>query len=374
MAPITAPKCQQEGCNNPTWYGLCHHHQSGAPSGVPASNGTSIGSPASPSVNFIHYANVSDLWSDLLGAFPDAGDVVQPKTIRQEALDTLSSAVDNEAYRRFPSLDVADYNEREELVAQMREKMVDDLLPEVSHVTGSEARELSYSSADQYGRSAEDSRYLASYALNVEWECHRIMGGADNVSYEQFVKNAVPDMRDAIDMAFRRNLGEFNEIIRQVSHREPLNSQPIAPHLAVEPIIHTRPEDDLVQGQVIHDPVDSEIADWFVQNRKYLDATGPEVPAQPNHQPVVQYEQRMTEQERPESLFGQLLRKGVEKAKDYIEDPDGIHEANRIKARDERERAARQRQIEEDERIERELKRELLIQRKNRNRKSRGWF
>ena len=385
MSPVAAPKCQHEGCQNPTWYGLCHHHQSGSSSQQGESPLAST-SPPVPSLKFLHYANVSDLWSDLLGAFPDAGDVVQPKTIRQEALDTLSAAVDNEAYRRFPAIDVADYNEREALVAQMREQLVKDLLPEPSHVTGSEARELSYSSADQYGRSAEDSRYLASFALNAEWECHRIMGSRQDTSFEQFVQDAVPDMQDAIDMSFRRNLAGFTDIIRQVTHRDPLNSNPIAPHLAIIPMqAPSAPENDIVPGEVVGEPVD-EITDWFNNNRKYItEQPAIPVPPLPNYQPAVhpdqgyqQYPPAVPQQQgyqnnasaQQESVLGQLFRKGVEKAKDYIEDPDGIHEAKRIAARKVREEAERRKQAAYDAKLDRELKEQLLIQRRRRNR---GW-
>lgn len=373
MAPVAAPKCQSEGCNNPTWHIYCHHHQGGA-AGAPSTAAATIGSPVAPSsLNFMHYTNVSDLWTDLLGAFPDAGDVVQPKTIRQEALDTLSTAVDAEAYRRFPAIDVADYNERESLIAQMREQLVTDLLPEASHVTGWEARELSYSSADQYGRSAEDSRYLASFALNAEWECHRIMGQQSDISFEQFVQNGVPEMREAIDMSFRRNLNEFAEIIRQTSGREPLNGNPAAPHLAIAPV-HVRPENDVVQGHVVGQPVD-EIADWFERNRQYI--TEPEqqhqqqqVPPYPQHQPSNYYglSQQAPQQAQEESIMGGLFRKGIEKLKDYVEDPDGIHEAKRLNARNQRIEAARIRQKQEDEELDRKLKKELLKQRQRRNR------
>jgi hypothetical protein len=310
------------------------------------------------------------LWADLLGAFPDAGDVVQPKTIRQEALDTLSTAVDAEAYRRFPSLDVSDYNERETLIAQMREELVTDLLPEASHVTGAEAKELSYSSADQYGRSAEDSRYLASFALNAEWECHRMMGQQSDISFEQFVQNGIPEMREAIDMSFRRNLSEFSEIIRQTSGRDPLNQNPAAPGLAIA-AVHVHPEDDVVVGHVVEPPVD-EIADWFERNRKYVNEPAQQqLPPQPNHQPNSYYQDQQAQQYQPqdESIMGGLFRKGVEKLKDYVEDPEGIHAAKRIAARDQREQAAKIRQKKYDENLDRRLKEELLKQRQHRNRR-----
>jgi hypothetical protein len=341
-----------------------------------------IGAPPSASLKFMHYSTVSDLWSDLLGAFPDAGDVVQPKTIRQEALDTLSAAVDNEAYRRFPEIDVADYDEREALVAQMREQIVHDLLPEPSHVTGTEARELSYSSVDQYGRSAEDSRYLASFALNAEWECQRIIGSRDDISFEQFVQDVAPDMREAIDMSFRRNLGDFTDIIRQVTQRDPLNPNPVAPHLVIAPLKASSPDYDVISGEVVGEPVD-EITDWFNTNRQYIAENAPSVPPQPVHQPAVQHDQgyqqypapqqypvqqhqNQQQNSQPESVFGQLLRKGVDAAKVYIEDPDG----KRMAARQAREEAARIREAREDARVQRELNKELLIQRKKRNR---GW-
>jgi hypothetical protein len=342
-----------------------------------------IGAPPSASLKFMHYSSVSDLWADLLGAFPDAGDVVQPKTIRQEALDTLSAAVDNEAYRRFPAIDVADYDEREALVAQMREQLVHDLLPEPSHVTGTEARELSYSSADQYGRSAEDSRYLASFALNAEWECQRIIGNRDDISFEQFVQDVAPDMREAIDMSFRRNLGDFTDIIRQVTQRDPLNPNPVAPHLVIAPLRTASPDYDVIAGEVVGEPVD-EITDWFNTNRQHLAENPPNVPPQPNHQPAVQHDQgyqqypapqqqypvqqhqNQQQNSQPESVFGQLLRKGVDAAKVYIEDPDG----KRMAARQAREEAARIREAREDARVQRELNKELLIQRRKRNR---GW-
>jgi hypothetical protein len=308
---------------------------------------------------------------------------VQPKTIRQEALDTLSAAVDNEAYRRFPAIDVADYDEREALVAQMREQLVHDLLPEPSHVTGTEARELSYSSADQYGRSAEDSRYLASFALNAEWECQRIIGNRDDISFEQFVQDVAPDMREAIDMSFRRNLGDFTDIIRQVTQRDPLNPNPVAPHLVIAPLRTASPDYDVIAGEVVGEPVD-EITDWFNTNRQHLAENPPNVPPQPNHQPAVQHDQgyqqypapqqqypvqqhqNQQQNSQPESVFGQLLRKGVDAAKVYIEDPDG----KRMAARQAREEAARLREEREDARVQRELAKELLIQRKKRNR---GW-
>ena len=375
MAPVAAPKCQYEGCQNPTWHIYCHHHQGGA-SGKASTAAATIGSPATPTLNFLHYANVSDLWSDLLGAFPDAGDVVQPKTIRQEALDTLSTAVDAEAYRRFPSLDVPDYNEREALIAQMREQLVIDLLPEASHVTGSEARELSYSSADQYGRSAEDSRYLASFALNSEWECHRIMGQNVDASFEQFVQNGLPEMREAIDMSFRRNLSEFADIIRQTSGREPLNGNPVAPHLAIAPV-YVKPENDVVTGQVVGSPVD-DIAQWFNENRQYIDnpSQSSSVPPQPAQPPSNYYGQQIPNQQQyhqnqqqEETVMGGLWKMAKEKVKDYIEDPDGVHEANRLAARDRREQEARAAQKAKDEKLDRELKEQLLIQRKRRNRR-----
>lgn len=376
MSPVAAPKCQHEGCQNPTWYGLCHHHQSGSSA---ASAPSVISAPPSTSLKFMHYSNVSDLWSDLIGAFPDAGEVVQPKTIRQEALDTLSAAVDNEVYRRFPDIDVADYDERESLVNQMREQLIHELLPEPSHVTGSEARELSYSSVDQYGRSAEDSRYLASFALNAEWECQRIIGNRADISFEQFVQDVAPDMREAIDMSFRRNLGSFTDIIRQVSHRDPLNPDPIAPHLVIQPM-QARPQDyDVIAGEVVGEPVD-EITDWFNTNRQYIAEHGPadgSTPPPPARQPSISqdqgYQQYPTQQYNPqqgnqpeESVFGQLLRKGVEAAKVYIEDPDG----KRLAARQERERKQAERQAREDAQLKRDLDKELLISRKKRNR---GW-
>lgn len=340
-------------------------------------------------MQFLHYSNVSDLWADLIGAFPDAGDVVQPKTIRQEAIDTLSAAVDSEAYRRFPQLDVENYEQREALVAQMREQIVTDLLPEVSHVTGTEARELSYSSVDQYGRSAEDSRYLASYALNAEWECRRILGAQEETSFDQFVQNAAPDMRDAIDMAFRRNLGAFNEIVRQVSYRDPLNTEPIAPNLVITPVQNQT--DYVIPGEVVGE-VNDEIADWFTRNRQYI-ANNPDpvtAPPAPGYQPTVQYGQnglpdqgyqqyppqhqqgqqwQGQQQPQEESFFNQMVRKGIGKAKDYLEDPDGVHEARRRANRLQREQEATQRQLQADANLRRELDKELLISRRKRNRR-----
>ena len=370
MSRIAAPKCQQEGCQNPTWYGFCHHHQSQSGSNAAPSVGVS---PQTPSLSFLHYSNVSDLWSDMLGAFPDAGEVVHPRTIRQEAFDTLSAAVDAEAYRRFPALNVADYGQREALVAEMRERLVDDLLPEASTVTGEEARELSYSSADQYGRSAEDSRYLASYALNAEWECARILGEQVDPSFEQFVQRSVPEMRDAIDLSFRRNLASFDEIIRQTTGNKPLNPNPVAPHLAVAEEV-VPPENDVIQGEVTHqsDDVAGDVADWFEQQRRSqsmvqqpaANETGvyshaDYYPPQPQHDPGQQ-------QEPAPSVVGSIVNQGINMLKYYIDDPDG----KRIAAKKRREDLERERLAKYDEDLDRKLKESLLRQRE---RRARGW-
>lgn len=371
MSRIAAPKCQQEGCQNPTWYGYCHHHQSQTGS---AGSSPSVGTtPQNPSLSFLHYSNVADLWSDVLGAFPDAGEVVHPRTIRQEAIDTLSAAVDSEVYRRFPSLNVADYGQREELVAELRERLVDDLLPEASTVTGEEARELSYSSADQYGRSAEDSRYLASFALNAEWECARIRGEQTEASFEQFVQRSVPEMRDAIDLSFRRNLSSFDEIIRQTTGSEPLNPYPVAPHLAVVPEV-VAPEDDLIQGEVTDrsDDVATEVADWFSEQRRAQSLaeqpaspeSGPRsladfYPPQPQHHPGQQPEPE-------QSVVGSVMKQGMNMLKYIIEDPDG----KRLAAKKRREDQEKERLKKYDEDLDRKLKESLLAQRQ---RRARGW-
>ena len=394
MGRIAAPKCQHEGCQNPTWYGLCHHHQSGtngsaSPSVLPGT------APTAASTNFLHYASVSDLWSDLSGAFPDVGEVVKPATIRQETLDTLSAAVDNEAYRRFPALDVADYNERERLVGELREQLVNDLLPEASTVTGSEARELSFSSSDQYGRSAEDSRYLASFALNAEWECQRIMGEQTDPSFEHFVEDAVPAMRDAIDLSFRRNLGEFSDIIQQVTGRNPQNPDPIAPHLVVAPSAPAEDSGEFIVGQVVEGDTSDATAGWSGGYSKPVGQQGqpqgqlfPPQPVQPpqSYQPYPPqqapqqgYQPYPNQQQQPEYGYqpepvGDLMRRGLGKLKEYIEDPDGVHTARRLTARAQREEQRAIRQKAEDEKLERDLKRALLEQRQNRNRRNRGWF
>jgi hypothetical protein len=168
-----------------------------------------------------------------------------------------------------------------------------------------------------------------------------------------------------------------------VTQRDPLNPNPVAPHLVIAPLKVANPDYDVVSGEVVGEPVD-EITDWFNTNRQHLAENPPSaMPPQPNHQPAVHYDQgyqqypapqqqaypnqqQPQQNSQPESVFGQLLRKGVDAAKLYIEDPDG----KRMAARQAREEAARLREEREDARVQRELAKELLIQRKKRNR---GW-
>lgn len=388
MNRIPAPKCLHEGCQRTTHRIYCFDHQQ------PSTEASSAVAPAalkdqpqSPTPNFARYSNAPDLWADLLGAFPDIGDVVHPHTIRQEAIGTLRAAVDAEAYRRFPSLNVSDAGEREALVEELRERVISDLMPGLSNVSGAEARELSHSSSDIYGRSAEDSRYLASYALNAEWECGRILNGSvlgEGGSLEQFVSTVAPQMRDTIDIAFRRNLGDFANIIAETTGSQPLNGDPIAPHLAIvlppqSPPSTPAPTPEQSAEEAAYAEQAEYVANWFDNNR-----VSPEPPQPQQQQPRAQSEFQYPEQgqgQYPQQQQGQpatpifsILRKGMKALDSFIMDEDGSREATRILARKQREDAEREARKNRAAEVDLMLKEELLKQRQIRNKKASGWW
>lgn len=363
MSGIPAPNCQHEGCGNKTWYGYCHQHRlSGAVQAPPPVAAAHASRPAAVAPPM--YASPEALWADMLTVFPDAGDAVDAATIRQEALDTMAAAVDSEACRRFRELDVEDPYRRNELIDQMRTTLVAELTPEASRVTAEEARELAASSADHFGRSAEDSRYLAAYALGAEWEFQR-QSGTVVASYEQFVADAAPQMQAAIDTSFRRNLSELDQIIAQTTGRPPLCAAPLPPGLALpfEPVPDPDPEPEYSPE------VQAEIAQWFVDNQ-HAQQQGyqsyPQQPAAPGHgQPAP---------EAKPSGLRQLWEIGKAAAIDYITDPNGEWEARRAaKALDEAEaqRIAARREREE---LDLALDRELLKDRIHRNNRRSSWW
>jgi hypothetical protein len=390
MNRIPAPKCLHEGCQRTTHRIYCFDHQQTQNPDVSAVAPSPLKDhPQTPTPNFARYTSAPDLWADLLGAFPDIGDVVHPHTIRQEALGTLRAAVDAEAYRRFPALNVSDAAERESLIEQERARVINDLMPGVSNVTGTEARELSHSSSDIFGRSAEDSRYLASYAINAEWECGRILNGSvlgEGGSLEQFVNTVSPQMRDTIDIAFRRNLGDFANIIEETTGRPPLNSDPIGPHLAIALPPQMPPSVAATSPQQLADEAAyaeqaAYVANWFDNNRV---PTEPSQQQQQHQQPKAQSEFQYPEngqqaqyqqqaQPEPVPIFS-ILRRGMKALDSFIMDEDGSRENTRILARKQREEAERTARLNRAAEVDLRLKEELLKQREIRNKKASGWW
>lgn len=227
----TAPRCRAEGvnCGNRTWHpsGLCHLHvnmEMGSRSSAPFPGGdaprpSSYGYGASPH-------DPSGVMESARGAFPDMIGEVHPRSMREQVVNTLQSAVSIEAYRQFPkTVDVVD-STRDEMIKVYYSELVQSLVPSPVTISDRDARMVSHSSEDSYGRGLDESRALASYGLRKEWELARSLGFDNDENrvpysddFSQYCANNQRYFSRVVSDEFMRQMNHYHDIVSDVMGR-----------------------------------------------------------------------------------------------------------------------------------------------------------
>lgn len=230
-----APSCMAKGtnCSNRTWHpsGVCHVHLNAGFTATDAPGNTWTPPDSNPprSSQYGYGANPSDagaVMESARGAFPDMGGEVHPRTIRNQVVNTLQSAVSIEAYRQFPkTVDVVD-STRDEMIKVYYSDMVHSLVPSPVTISDRDAQMISRSSEDSYGRGMDESRALASYGLRKEWELARSLGfdsDENRVPYSddfgQYCANNQRYFSRVVSDEFMRQMNHYHDIVSDVMGR-----------------------------------------------------------------------------------------------------------------------------------------------------------
>lgn len=234
----TAPKCRAPGvdCGNRTWHptGMCHLHVNAtAPQGTAQTPRFGGATPQSPSYSY--GANPSEpqaIMDAARDAFPDLDDEVHPRSLRQQVVSTLQSAVSIEAYRCFPQTADVEQSTRNEMLEINYRNITQSLVPSPVTLTDAEAGMISRSSEDSFGRGMDESRALASYGLRKEWELGRSLGFDNDengvpysADFSQYCGNNQRYFSRVVGDEFVRQMNHYDDIVVDVRGRQ-FHSEP----------------------------------------------------------------------------------------------------------------------------------------------------